>query len=133
MKSLQQAINDVIEKQWPQHICAELLDEKFRAQGIKLPKRKLKQLARRILEEKADSIAFEGANGEPASIQIQFTKDDGRKAKEKMERLSASLPDFVNEMVRGTEIMLATPTSSKPSSGSMLRSAQNPFATSLRK
>lgn len=110
MKSLQQAVNDVLEKQWPLKICAEVIDEKLRSQGIKLPKRKLNELARRILEGNAESINTEGASeGEQPPIQICFTEDDGRKAEEKMAQLSESLPGFIGEMtVRGTEIMLAS-------------------------
>lgn len=109
MKSLQQTINDTIEKQWPLQICAEVVDEKLRAQGIKLSKRKLTELARRILDENAASIDLQVGNSGPSPLQIQFTEDDGRKAEEKMERLSASFPDFVSELTaRGTDIMLAS-------------------------
>lgn len=110
MKSLQQAINDVLEKQWPLKVCAEVIDEKLRSQGIKLPKRQLNELARQILEGNVESINTGGASeGEQPPIQVYLTEEDGRKAEEKLVRLSDSLPEFISEMtMRGVEIMLTS-------------------------
>ena len=51
MKSLQQSINETIEKLWPLQICAEIIDEKLRAQGVTLPKDKVTEAAQRIFDE----------------------------------------------------------------------------------
>ncbi len=107
MKSLQQTMDDILERQWPLKVCAELLDEKLRAQGVALSKSKLNDLAERILDEKKTSIDFEIGESELSAVQIEFTEEDGRKAEEKMEQLSNMLPGLLREMtVRGTEVVL---------------------------
>ena len=106
MKSLQQSTNETIERLWLLQICAEILDEKLRTQGITLPKDKLKEAAQRILDEKSDLIELDIGDAGSSPIQIQLTQDDIRKAGEKMERISASMPGFLREMTeRGTEVM----------------------------
>jgi hypothetical protein len=107
MKSLQQAMNDILERQWPLKVCAELLDEKLRAQGVTLSQSKLNELAKRILDEKKTSIDLEIDENELSAVQIEFTEEDGRKAEEKMEQLSNMLPALLRDMtVRGTEVVL---------------------------
>lgn len=107
MKSLQQTVDDILERQWPLKICTELLDEKLRDQGLKLSKSKLTKLAERVLDERTSSIDLDIDEPALAGIQIEFTKEDGRKAEERMEQLSNSLPGFLQEMtVVGTELVL---------------------------
>ncbi len=107
MKSLQQTVDAILEREWPLKICADLLYEKHRAQNIELSKAKLNVLAPRVLDGTSASVDF--AVDEPAlsGIQIEFTEEDGRKAEERMQQLSNSLPGLLGEMtVRGTEVVL---------------------------
>lgn len=108
MKSLQEVVEETVTKHWPQQVCAEVIEEKLRSQGVKLSKRKLTEMVRRILDEKLESIEFDADEGAPSLLQVQFTEEDIRKAEERLnQRLSDLRPEFLNEVTdRGTEVML---------------------------
>jgi Family of unknown function (DUF5677) len=104
MDTIQNAMNDVIENV-PADILSDLLDEKLRAQGIKLAKDKRKELAKRILKEKVDELTFD-ADTEFKDIVLQFTDADTDAVKARLETFLEKLPTFVQGFTNETADVL---------------------------
>jgi hypothetical protein len=103
MDTLQKAMNRSLEE-LPRLLLADLLDQKLRAQGIKLSKRRRDQLAEKILKEKLDAFDFDdGRKGSAKQkITIEFTDADSKFMEKKFEKFMDGLPALIEGLTEKT-------------------------------
>jgi hypothetical protein len=98
MKTLQKAMYGVF-ADLPHLVLSQLVDEKLRAQKIKLPKRRLKQLTTRILTEKTDSFTLDlGIGPRLKDLVLEFTDDDAENITRRVDKFLETLPQLVDDL-----------------------------------
>jgi Family of unknown function (DUF5677) len=86
--------------QLPHLVLAQLLDEKLKVQGVKLSKRRIKELAEHILSGHAERLTFDDKRKKVRTIRIDLTDDD-------LDRFTRRIDVFVrNDLPRVTESLL---------------------------
>ena len=104
MDTLQKSMDAWLSEELPRTLVVDLLDKKLRAERIRLSKRKLKQLADKILEEKLDSFELdEDLNGRTKKkLTIEFTDADAEQFGHDFEKVLDRLPAIIRDLVEKT-------------------------------
>ena len=99
MDAIQKALHKVMETV-PRRILAQLLAEKLHERKMKLSRKKLDELATRLLTEKTDVITFD--HGKPSSrredITIEITDDDIRFIEQRTNDFIAKFSEFAKSV-----------------------------------
>jgi hypothetical protein len=92
-QTLQKQLSDL-----PRQFLPELLDKKLREHGVKLSKRKLAELAGKLLNDKVESFDFATRAGADRRISIEFTDADMKWIEEQCEQALEGLPDLIQTL-----------------------------------
>src|SRR5665213_125041 len=101
--TLQKTMNRWLEE-LPRLFLADLLDQKLRAQGIKLSKLKRGELADKILKEKLNAFDFDHGrkSGAKRNITIEFTDTDSELMEKKFRQFMDRLPALIDSLTENT-------------------------------
>jgi hypothetical protein len=96
MDTFEEALHKIA-KQLPHIMLGQLLDKKLKAQGIKLSKRKIRELVSRVLDGHEENITFDDKRKRTRTVKIDLTDDD-------LDHMTRRLDDFIkNDVPRVTE------------------------------
>jgi hypothetical protein len=103
MDTLQKTMNRWLDE-LPRLLLADLLDQKLRAQGIKLSKHQRGELADKILTEKLDAFDFDHGRkgGGKRNITIEFTDIDSELMEKKFKKFVEGLPTLIEDLTEKT-------------------------------
>lgn len=98
MDTLENVLHEELAK-IPHELLLGALRGKLDAHGIKLSRRKIDDLARKILEGSVDNIEIEaGGKGANKRITIDFTEDDIKDLDEQFDRIVDDLPNLIQRL-----------------------------------
>jgi hypothetical protein len=97
MDTLQKALQHKL-AELPRQFLPDLLDEKLRGHGIKLSKRKLTELADRILNGEIERFELPTRTGVDRKISIEFTDSDLKWIEEQCEKTLEDLPKLIQSL-----------------------------------
>lgn len=109
MDTLQKTMNRWLEE-LPRLFLADLLDDKLRANGIKLSKRKRGEFADKILKKELDAFDFGDGrkSGAKRNITIEFTDTDSELMQQKFREFMDRLPALIDGLVEKTTKSILT-------------------------
>jgi hypothetical protein len=97
MDTLQKMLQDKL-AELPRQFLPDLLDKKLRGHGIRLSKRKLAELADRILNGEIENFELPSRTGVDRKISIEFTDADLKWIEEQCEKALEDLPNLVQTL-----------------------------------
>src|SRR6266852_1871719 len=134
MDTLQKAMNRWLEE-LPHLLVADLLDDKLRAQGVKLSKRKRGELADKILNEQLEAFDFDDGRkvSGKRNITIQFTETDSEFIEKKFMKFMEHLPALIDHLMgKASQSVLSTLKRRWPSESQVRRRDLNGFRKRLQ-